>query len=296
MKHKRWISIVVSLGFLTGCTAVIFEHETGGQQQLLRLSRPLDTISIELSAPATDPDVSFDEQRIAFIQQDGGGVQQVYVMTLGQPTSIQQVTTDPTPKRVPRWSAQGKLAFASGSDVVVLNADFSTFNLGGATPQTDGGLDFYDDGDKLVYERNGNLYTVPLNGSTSEQRITNCSIPTVRCTFPVVSHDQSKLAYKTTIMLGAGWPEIIYILSTGIWSGQSFISMGPALGGGGKIHSYDFSPGDDQMYVAALPFDAATSTYGAQHELFVVNLDGTDKEMLPPGSIVRHPSAYQSFP
>jgi len=296
MKLSRLFLVIFSLGILTGCTAVIFGHETSSQQALLELSRPSNSVSVVLNAPGTTPDVSFDGQKVAFTQEDASGVPQIFVMTIGQPSSVQQITTGSSGKRVPRWSTQGKLAFASGTDIVILNQDLSPFNLGSPPPQANGGLDFYDDGNRLVYERDNNLYTLPIDRSIPEQQITSCSAPPTMCTWPVVSHDQSKLAYHITTMLGAGWPEIIRILETGTWNSHAVISMGPAQGGGGKIHSYDFSPRDDQMYVAAKPFDQATLTYGTELELFVVNLDGTGKVILPPGPAVRNPSTYQWFP
>lgn len=296
MKLSRLFSGICSLGILTGCTAVIFGHETSSQQALLELSRPSNSVSVVLNAPGSDPDVSFDGQKVAFIQEDTGGVRQIFVMTIGQPSSVQQITTGSSRKRVPRWSTQGKLAFASGTDIVILNSDLSPFNLGSTPPQANGGLDFYYDGDKLVYQRDNNLYTVPIDRSTPEQQITACNTPPTICSWPVISHDQSKLAYHTTIMLAAGWLEFITILEATTWNHHVAISMGPALGGGGKIDSYDFSPNDEQMYVAAKPFDQTTSTYGTEHELFVVNLDGTDKKILPPGPAVRGLSTYQWFP
>lgn len=284
------ISAICLLVTLTGCSRVIFESETGATRELLQLTRPGGSITSIVGAEARQPDVSFDRKKVAFIRPVAG-VGQVFVMEIGDPATLQQLTSDPAPKSLPRWASNGRLAFRSGSGIVVLNADFSPFDLGLPTLVADGGLDFHDNGNALVYRRDSNLHVVPLDRSVPEMQITGCAPPGNPCRFPVVSHDQTKLAYHMSNALGAGLLERIIIVETGTWSGVSFIVMGPALGGDRKIHSYDFSRRDDHMYVAAKPFDELMMTYGSDPVLFEVNLDGSDRQQLPPAPTVRYPSA-----
>ncbi|UCH75661.1 MAG: hypothetical protein JSU82_07465 [Rhodospirillales bacterium] len=290
----RFVSLLAVglLVALTGCTKVVFDSENGGARQLLQLARPGNSITTITGPEAMQPDVSFDRNRVAFVRTVGTPpVRQVFVMTIGDAGSLQQVTSDPVDKSYPRWSTQGQLAFRAGSDLRVLNPDFTPFDLGTPTPQADGGLDFYDNGNGLVYQRNGNLYVLPVDRSVPETPITNCPPPNTRCGSPVVSHDQTKLAYRRTVMLAAGYPEVIHVILTGSWSNLGSFMMGPALGGSGKVHSFDFARSDNKLYVAAKSYDAATGSYGNDLLLFEVNLDGSDKSQLAPGPQVRYPSA-----
>lgn len=289
MTRLAAISAIGLLVILTGCSKVVFESETGATHEVLQLRQPGGSITSIVSAEARQPDVSFDRTRVAFVRQVGT-FRQVFVMKIGDPGTLQQVSSGSTQKAIPRWSSQGRLAFRSGSQIVVLNPDFTPFNLGSPPLAADGGLDFHDNGNSLVYERDGELYIVPLDRSVPEIRITNCSSPSMDCGFPVVSHDQSKLAYQITLMIGSGWPEAIQILNTGTWDSFHSITMGPAFGAGGNIHSYDFSRRDNKMYVSARLFDPATATYGSDLLLFEVNLDGSNKQQLPPDPQVRYPS------
>lgn len=291
MARMNFIAILCLSVFLASCTRIVFDSQTGTTRELRELTRPSDSISNVVGGEGMQADVSFSATRIAFIRQVGG-VPQVFVMELGESSSLQQLTSDSAAKSHPRWSLQGRLAFASGSNIVVLNPDFTPFNLGSPALQTDGGLDFFDGGTKLVYARDKNLYVSPLDRSNPEGRITNCS-GSVSCGLPVVSHDQSKLAYRQTIMLGAGWATRIIVMSLTGSGGATNIVMGPAVGGGEKIHSFDFSPGDDQMYVSAKPF-VSGSGYGSQQVLFVVDLDGSNMQQLSPPAPARYPSTYRT--
>lgn len=285
------ISAICLLIILTGCSRVVFESETGPAPELLQLTRPGGSIISIVGTEARQPDVAFDRARVAFIRPVAG-IGQVFVMEIGDPATLQQLTSDSAPKTLPRWSSAGRLAFRSGSGIVVLNADFSPFDLGLPPLVADGGLDFYDNGNALVYLRDNNLHTVPLDRSVPEMQITGCPPAAgTLCRFPVVSHDQTKLAYLISYVFGAGRLEMIYVVQTGTWAGLSSIPMGAALSISRVIHSYDFSRTDDSMYVASRPFDETTMTYGPDSVLFEVNLDGSDKQQLPPAPTVRYPSA-----
>ncbi len=295
----KYLPVVLALSVAalqSACTSVIYATDQGPQRKLDKLTLPGNFVSAIPNGIGSQPDVSFDGEKLAFVRQDSNNVWQVFVMTIGEPATLQQITGDAAPKSYPRWSTQGYLAFAAGSQITVLDQSFTNVPLGATPPQTDGGLDFYDNGAKLVYEWNDNLYSFSISGSGSVVPITSCSTPTTRCNFPVVSHDQTMLAYHVTIMLGPGWAETITIRNASDLSEVSAIVMGPALGGGGKIHSFDFSPTDDRMFVSAKAFDAATSTYETDLELFVVDLDGANKNRLSPAPQVWYPSSYRSFP
>ena len=286
----RFLSL---LACLTGCTSIIFDSDAGtGTRGLLEFVRPVGSISSVVSGEGIEPDVSFDGERVAFIRRVGG-IRQVFVMTLGEPATLAQLTFDPTPKSEPRWSSQGHLAFAAGSEITVLNPDLTPFVFASMPPQLDSGLDFHEDGSALVYARDNNLFIQPLDQSQPEIQITNCSVQ-ISCSDPIVSHDQSLLAYRFTIVLGPGWPEGILIVSLPDLSSVGSISMGPAIGAGGNIHSYDFSPDDNRLYVAAKSFDAATASYIDELSLFVVDLDGSNRQLLQPDPQVRYPSTFRS--
>ena len=287
------IPVVCLLAMLTGCSRVVFEYNPvgGATHQLLQLKQPGSSITNIVSPEARQPDVSFDGKRVAFVRTVKG-VPQIFVMTIDDPGSLNQVTKDPAPKFLPRWSPKGYLAFRAGARIAVLKPDFTPFNLGSPAVQADGGLDFYDSGSWLVYERDNNLHVIPLNRSVPEARITNCQGPTTRCEFPVVSYDQTKLAYHKTVSISSGWPEAVHILNTGSWTNFGSFMMGPALGGGGKIHSFDFARHDKKkMFVSAKPYDPATASYGSDLLLFEIKLDGADKRQLPPKPHARYPSA-----
>ena len=291
--HLALVPVLFVAMISSACTNVIYTTTESGQRALHELTRLDGSIAAVPNGAGSQPDVSFDGTKVAFVQKDATDIRQVFVMTIGQLGTRQQITTDPVSKSYPRWSRLGHLAFASGSNIVVLDSTFANVDLGPNVPQTDGGLDFYDQGSTLVYERDDNLYVFAIGGSGSELQITSCPTPSAMCNFPIVSHDQTMLAYHQTVMLSPGWPEGIIVQNLSDPSQSSSITLGPALGGGGKIHSYDFSPRDDQMYVSAKAFDSATSTYGTELELFVVDLDGGNKEKLSPNPPVWYPSTYR---
>jgi hypothetical protein len=213
-------------------------------------------------------------------------------MTIGDPSTLQQRTSGAAVKSLPRWSSAGRLAYKAGSEIRVLNADFSSFDLGLPVVMADGGLDFHDNGNALVYQRDNNLHIVPLDRSVPELQITGCPPAAgTTCRFPVVSHDQTRLAYLISYAFGAGRLETIHVVQTATWGGLSSIVMTPALSATRVVHSYDFSRADDSMYVASRPFDDTTMTYGPDPVLFEVNLDGSDRTQLSPSPTVRYPSA-----
>lgn len=274
-----------------GCTRIVYDSEAGPVREIKQLTRPGGSIVNIVAGQGMQPDVSFDGTRVAFIREVAG-VGQVFAMTIDAPATLQQLTSGAPAKTFPRWSATGRLAYRSGNEIRVLNADFSPFDLGAPPVLADGGLDFYDNGDALVYQRDNNLHVVPLDRSVPEQLITGCP-PTAspRCRFPVVSHDQTKLAYLVSFVFGAGQLDLINLVQAGSWTGIGNFALGPALGGGRIIHSFDFSRADNSMYVAARPFDDSTMTYGDDPVLFEVNLDGSGKTQLAPAPVVRYPSA-----
>jgi len=283
------------LAMLTGCSKVVFESNpaAGTTHRVLQLSRPGNSITGIVDPEARQPDVSFDGRRVAFIRTAlPGPAPQVFVMTIGEPGSLKQVTKGMAAKSLPRWAVNGRLAFRAGNNIRVLNPDMTPFDLGAPALLADGGLDFYENGKALVYERGDNLYVVPLDRSVPETQITSCASPNIHCEFPVVSFDQSKLAYHHTVMLGSGWPEAIQILNTGSWTNFGSFMMGPPLGGGGKIHSFDFARHDKKkMFVSAKPYDPATASYGSEYLLFEIKLNGSGKGQLPPAPYALYPSA-----
>lgn len=295
MTRLAIVPVACLLAMLTGCSKVVFESNpaAGATHRVLQLSRPDNIITGIVDPEARQPDVSFDGQKVAFIRRAlPGPAPQVFVMTIGDPGSLKQVTKDTASKSLPRWAVNGRIAFRAGNTIRVLNPEMTQFNLGTPALVADGGLDFYENGRALVYERDGNLYVVPLDRSVPEAQITRCASPTIHCGFPVVSFDQTKLAYHHTVMLSSGWPESIHILNAGSWTNFGSFMMGPPLGGGGKIHSFDFARHDKKiMFVSAKPYDTATASYGSDLLLFEVRLDGSGKQQLAPAPYALYPSA-----
>ena len=145
------------------------------------------------------------------------------------------------------------------------------------SPDVDGGLDFFDDGNKIVFTRNDGVYWIPVDANAVEIRIASCGPPPSRCRFPVVSHDGSLLAYRVTVALAPGWIESIQIVKTGTWELVSTVTLeSPADLRG--VYSFDFSPDDNRLYVTAKATDVTGVDNRNQMELFSIKLDGTDQE------------------
>jgi hypothetical protein len=187
------------------------------------------------------------------------------------------LTRTPGNKRYPRW---GNRWFAyehdtdSGKKIVVhSHNNLTIFEL---RPNVDGGLDFFDNGNKIVFTRDDGIYWIPVDESAVETRIASCGPPPSRCRFPVVSHDGALLAYRVTVALASGWIESIQIMRTGTWDPVSIVTLQPPANLRG-VYSFDFSPDDSRLYVSARATDVTDNDDHNRLELFSIKLDGSDQ-------------------
>jgi hypothetical protein len=102
------------------------------------------------------------------------------------------LTHTPGDKRYPRWGSRWfayEQDTGSGKKIVVhSHNNLTIFTL---SPEADGGLDFFENGEKIVFTRTDGVYWIAAVENAVENRIASCGTFPNRCRFPVVSHDGS---------------------------------------------------------------------------------------------------------
>jgi hypothetical protein len=110
-----------------------------------------------------------------------------------------------------------------------------------------------------------------FNGTQPATRIVNDG-PTVHQSLPIVSPDNSLLAFRSATMLAPqGTLDHIRVVGVGTWQNRYAILLPAAQIRPGSISGISFSCDTQKLYVAA---DPVTSPAG-MHEIFSVKLDGT---------------------
>ena len=290
MKKALVVIFCGLISWLVGCESLVFVREDSGVKHIykMRTNGSSQTPYSPITGTSYDyPDVSPDGNKIAYT--DG---QNVFISDLGDigGSSEHQLTTPAGTKTHVRWAPKqevvGYANSAGGTASIFLSAIDVANNLQVTFPtgsQSDaGGLDFYTANDiqYMVYSRDGELYSMYYNGTQAAVPITNSPGPTIKETLPVISHDNSLLAYRVSYQLAAyGTVDYIQIVEVGTWSSQqAFTLQPPAVRG--SISAIAFSCDDERLYVAA-----RTSTAADSREIFSIKINGTDQQQLTVNSI-----------
>jgi Tol biopolymer transport system component len=274
----------VSLLLMAGCQqSVMFVRDEGGVWKTFQMNEDgssQSNVSPSGSTRVMYPDVSPNGERVAYTDglrvftsnrgDIGGSSQRLLSTGTGRKTFLRwspdQLTVAYaeffTPTQVALW-----LADASGASSLQV-----TWPTGS---QSDGwGHDFYRDANGvqyLVYSRDGQLHSMYFNGTQPATRIVNDG-PTVHQSLPIVSPDNSLLAFRSATMLAPqGTLDHIRVVGVGTWQNRYAILLPAAQIRPGSISGISFSCDNQKLYVAA---DPVTSPAG-MHEIFSVKLDGT---------------------
>lgn len=283
---KSFILLLSGIIFLTlGCESLVFVRKDGGVHHIYKmrgngsLQAPVSPLT---ATPFDYPDVSPDGTKIAYT--DGAKVYISDIDDIGGDTA-RELTTPPGTKSFIRWAPNQEVVGYANRDssttkiyLSAVNAsNFLQVTFPAGTQSDDGGLDFYLDNNvqRMVYSRDGDLYSMYYNGAQPADRITNTPQATFRVTLPVFSHDNMLLAYRVSFKLAAtGTIDYIQVVEAGTWSPVNAIMMQPPVVRG-SVSSIAFSIDDNRLYVAARTSDAADS-----REIFSIKLDGSDQQQL----------------
>jgi Tol biopolymer transport system component len=288
---KLFMMMILAMLFLTlGCENLVYVRKDSGVNHIYKM-RDNGDAQMSISPPSTMPfdypDVSPDGSKIAYT--DGEKVFISDINDIGGATT-QELATPPGAKSFIRWAPnQEVVGYANGdgntakiylSAINVANFLQVTFPAG--TQSDNGGLDLYlgNNVQRMVYSRDGKLFSMFYNGTQPASPITSNSGATLHETLPVFSHDYNLLAYRVSYQLAAfGTVDYIQVVATGTWSAvQSIILQPPVVKG--SISAIAFSKKDNRLYVAARTSDAAES-----REIFSVNLDGSDQRQLTENTV-----------
>lgn len=290
MKKLLMVMILGTLFFMLGCENLVFVRKDGGVNHIFKMRNNGDA-QVSFSPPSATvfdyPDVSPDGIKIAYT--DG---EKIFISDLNDigGTTAHELTTPPGAKSFIRWAPNQEVVAYANRDGDTTKIYLSAINVANflqvtfptGTQSDNGGLDLYLENNvqKMVYSRDGYLYSMFYNGTQPAVRITDNSGATFRETLPVFSHDNALLAYRVSYMLAAhGTLDYIQVVEAGTWSAVHAIIMQPPVVKG-SISSIAFSKKDNRLYVAAKTSDAAES-----REIFSINLDGSDQRQLTGNSV-----------
>ena len=131
-----------------------------------------------------------------------------------------------------------------------------------------------------VNNDNHDLYIKYLWDNRPPVRLTNT--PDRSETFPVVSHDFQKLAYR--VSFGSGEDELVYVTSlNGVDFGRRMTLLNTInlnLPANSHISGIDFSGDDTRLYISTQANDVPGNPDNRRQEIFSVKLDGTDQRRL----------------
>ena len=188
-------------------------------------------------------------------------------------------------KRHPRWGQQWyayQRETADGDKIVVSSHNnLTVFEL---SPIVRGGLDFFDNGSKIVYTANDGVYWIDATQDASPTLITECQWPTSKCNFPVISNDGTLLAFRHTMPLASGWIESIRIVQVGSWEFVKTITLDSTADLKG-VYSFDFSPDDRELYITAKSNDVIDDIENNKLEIFSININSGDKQRITNNTI-----------
>jgi hypothetical protein len=227
------------------------------------------------------PDVNADAGCILFTKPSSetpGGpmTEQVFWAPLSYPniSNIWSVKLTHTSgnKRHPRWGERWyayQLETANGDKIVISSHNnLTAFEL---SPTVRGGIDFFDNGNKIVYTAEDGLYWIEATPDASPVLIVECPAQSSRCSFPVISHSGALLAYRHTVPLAAGWIESIRIIRVGTWDFVRTIMMDASVDLR-SVNSFDFSPDDSKLYVTAKSNDVVSGDSNNKLEIYSVDI------------------------
>ena len=241
------------------------------------------------------PDANSDEDVILWVKPHsevpgGSSINQVWHTNLSNGGTV-LLTHSSGDKKHPRWGHRWyayQRETTNGDKIVVSSHNNLTqFEL---PPIVIGGMDFFDDGNKIVYTADDGVYWISAEPNATPERIAECARPASQCRFPVISHDGTLLAYRHTVPLGSGWIESIRIVQVGTWAFFKTVMLGPPANLRG-IYSFDFSPDDNRLFVTARAADVTNTSGNNNLEIFSIKLDSSDQQRITNNSI---PDYYPS--
>lgn len=308
---------VMLTALMIGCTPhrLAFVSNSDGEDHIYDMTwfdgigPPNPTVTSFTSDPSQKdryPDVSPDGTRVAYASERGTN-HAIVIRDLSDTTGASEdVLVDGAVRKIrPRWSPnQQRIAYVeySGTDN---QGRIMSLNSGGAVStaitdpgpgQSDNlGHDYFDGGSKIVFTRRNafnNSYDLlwkNADGSGQAQPLT--ASQSVNEILPVVSHDQSLVAYVSYIQLAAGWPEVVTVVEAGTWAPLQSFQFQPPVGGR-RIGALAFSDDDQRLYIATRVPEVPASNNRDRYEIFAVKLDGSDPVRLTNNQFFdSHPSA-----
>lgn len=237
---------------------------------------------------ATDPAVSPDGQRIAYVGQDASGNRDIYVVNRDG-TGIRRLTSDPDVDDQPAWSPDGtRLAFRSlrsgYSDIWVMNADGSAQrNLTGSdyragTPASERPV-WSPDGSRIVFQHRDTglatsrsvLMTMRPDGS-DVRTLSSLAADGFSILEPAFTPDGKNIVARTS---HAQQGDLLALFGA---DGAPWYWFGEHPGEG---HTPAISP--DGLWIA-FAFVSRERAGSCACEIFVTRMDGADRKMATVGS------------
>ncbi len=190
--RRLWMAAAVTAGLAAvAATAWLLVRHRAGDWRVANF-RLVSTFAGSHRSPSFSPDGTM----VTFID-DAGGVPQVWVKTLAEGDPI-RITTGTMGAGRPRWSPKNDQVVFHRKNADVLDGIWSVPPLGGPPRKIiEGGWDpnFSADGERLVFERPGEIWTAAADGS-DQRRVEGLPDSSMSRTsrFPAISPDQGSIA------------------------------------------------------------------------------------------------------
>ncbi|MGR9116877.1 MAG: hypothetical protein ACU85E_14030 [Gammaproteobacteria bacterium] len=281
--------VLVGLAVLSGCQQVVFVSERDGHAQLYKMtSVGFGQTNISNNTFQDHfPDLSPDATQIVFSSFRDGPGENIYVMNIDG-TGGTALTSGSGQRIMPRWGSNNRIAFQYpayriDTQIWSVNNDgtgLQQITFPGTNEADNGGHDFYDAGAMLVFSRYDRttqrrvLYSVNSSGSGTPVRLTD--IQDVSETLPVVSHDGRLFAYRE--FNHASHTDRIRVLTVPDWTLVNEINIQPPADR--NISGIDFAAGDQRLFFSVQSSDITDNPINIRHEVFSINLDGSDQRRL----------------
>ena len=289
MKRGVWLAAIAVLLLLNGCAGIVFVSSRDGRGQIYSMDEG-GSFQTNLSGNNYTehfPDISPDGKWIVFSSFRNPPGENIYIMDL-EGKNVRQVTTGTRQRIMPRWSPRDTIAYVypaytGNAEIWTVRSDGTEIRqvtTPGQGESDDGGHDFYDGGQMLVFSRHDrstgerNLYTVAADGSGMLKRITDT--PFLSEVIPVVSHDGKLLAYRA--FYHEDRRDTLRVLNVGSWSLVKEIELQPPADK--NISGLDFSADDRSLLVSVESSDVPGPVINYRQEIFSVKLDGTGQTRL----------------
>ena len=238
---------------------------------------------VTTSTSSSDPAVSPDGTKIAFISADPGGVNQVFVIN-ADGTGRRQVTHGSSPAQDPAWAPDNRgITFAANTFGIDGQTDLEIWKvvINGtnqipltANPLSETSPAWSPDGERIAFVRGADVWTISSGGfGTTEVNLTpNDPAPCNPCyqggdSDPAWSPDGSKIAYVHGFEVAGGGQANIWTMNSN-GTGKTNITQSTTTG----FTNPAWAPAGDRL--------AAVGATDTNRDIWVMNADGGGKNRL----------------